>query len=110
MSEGYSRPLHGIVEVNPEHLIVLNPHASVGGTIAPGFRPRKSLNLKQMGGRTIRDLSFLFRGGRLFAVHPGPAERHSGVAGPLEERSGNLLSRRERISTKQLYAYCFRLE
>ena len=58
MSEHNSQRRHGIVKVNPEHLMALSAHGSSGGTIAPGFRPRKSLNMKNMGGRTIRDLSF----------------------------------------------------
>ena len=49
---------HGIVKVDPRHLIGLAGHKSVSGTIAPGFKARKSLNMKFMGGRTIPTLSF----------------------------------------------------
>jgi hypothetical protein len=48
----------GIVKVDPRHLIGLAAHTSATPTIAPGFRPRKSLNMKFMGGRTIPGLSF----------------------------------------------------
>jgi len=48
----------GIVKVDPAHVLNITPHPSVGGTIAPGFQPRKPLNLKFMGGRTIPKLSF----------------------------------------------------
>lgn len=49
----------GIVQVRPQHLVGLASHPSAGGgTIAPGFRPRKSLNMKFFGGRTIPNLSF----------------------------------------------------
>lgn len=49
---------HGIVQVKPEHLRGLASHVSSGGTIAPGFRPKKSLDLKFLGGKTIPNLSF----------------------------------------------------
>jgi hypothetical protein len=50
---------HGIVKVNPEHLVGLAVHKSgSGGKIAPGFAPHKALNMKFLGGRTISALSF----------------------------------------------------
>jgi hypothetical protein len=58
MSERYGSRRHGIVKVKPESLLALSAHRSVGGTIAPGFTPQPSLNLKRMGGKTIHDLAF----------------------------------------------------
>lgn len=48
----------GIVKVNPAFLIGLAAHKSVHRKIAPGFKAKKSLNMKAMGGRTIPALSF----------------------------------------------------
>jgi hypothetical protein len=48
----------GIVKVNPEHLRTLASNKASGGKIAAGFKPRPGLDLKFMGGRTLRSLSF----------------------------------------------------
>ena len=58
-STGANKPSrHGIVQVRPEHLRGLASHVKPGGTIAPGFHPKKSLDLKFLGGKTIPNLSF----------------------------------------------------
>jgi len=50
---------HGIVKADPSALLRLSAHkAKPGGTIAPGFKAKKALNLKYMGGKTIPNLSF----------------------------------------------------
>ena len=49
---------HGIVRVDPEALIALAAHKSVKRKIAPGFKPHRSLNLVNKGGKTIPNLSF----------------------------------------------------
>jgi hypothetical protein len=49
---------HGIVQINPKHLVGLVSHASTAGAIAPGFTPQRGLNLKFKGGRTLPDLSY----------------------------------------------------
>lgn len=54
-----SQQRHGIVKIDPAALTALGAHRKkAGGKIAPGFKAKKSLNLKYKGGRTIPDLSF----------------------------------------------------
>jgi hypothetical protein len=48
----------GIVKVHPQHLRTLAANKATSGKIAAGFKPRPRLDLKFMGGRTIRNLSF----------------------------------------------------
>jgi hypothetical protein len=48
----------GIVKAHPRVIEALLSAKPSGGTIAPGFTPRKSLNLKFLGGRIIPKLSF----------------------------------------------------
>ncbi len=49
---------HGIVRIDPGVLMSLAGHKAVKRKIAPGFKARKSLNMKAMGGKTIKNLSF----------------------------------------------------
>ena len=50
---------HGIVKVNPDVLTGLSVHRKTPkGSIAPGFKARKKLNMKFKGGKTIPHLSF----------------------------------------------------
>ena len=49
---------HGIVRIDPDVLMSLAGHKAVKRKIAPGFKARKSLNMKAMGGKTIKNLSF----------------------------------------------------
>ena len=48
----------GIVKAHPRVIEALLSAKPSGGTIAPGFTPKRSLNLKFMGGHTIPKLSF----------------------------------------------------
>ena len=48
----------GIVKAHPDVIKALLTAKTAGGTIAPGFKPQRRLNLKFMGGRTIPKLSF----------------------------------------------------
>jgi hypothetical protein len=48
----------GIVRAHPDVIAALLAAKPAGGTIAPGFKPQRRLNLKFMGGRTIPKLSF----------------------------------------------------
>jgi len=49
----------GIVKADPSVLMNLRAHkVKPGGKIAPGFKAKKALNLKYMGGKTISNLSF----------------------------------------------------
>ena len=59
-SAAAKRPLNprGIVKVHPKALANLISAKPAGGTIAPGFTPRRSLNMKFFGGRTLPRLSF----------------------------------------------------
>ncbi len=49
---------HGIVKIDPTFLLSVRGHHKVGGKIAPGFKPKKAVNLTFRGGKTLPNLSF----------------------------------------------------